>query len=504
MIGFLILFLLIAWLVGKVGLVVEAFREDLLWGLGVLFLPIVPWIFVGRHWERARNPFLLQVAAFSGLFVVLTFFSRGGRRHSPPPQPRPVAAAAAGPEEAVDPDVALAEARARVARFAATEAPAARPREAQEEEQRGPTEEEIVRSVEQLYERAASGEAAERAAAVKEWRQRGLDRLPNARLKMVRALAKRATQPEAEVLVASLQARPPGLGEALLCLEVDGCPPPIRQALLLDLRDHPKEEHADRLERVLSRLRDTDDALMDEVLIRHRRVRKGASQRLVAARGLAWVRSDEGQALLGALVALDLSDLRTLLGSRSANERATGCELLVLAGDREVRQAVKLALPLLGDEAPEVRQSSAWALSQLGEPGASWPLARTYLRERDRAVREALQGALRALPAAKTLGYLTRLHQQASVADRLAAQYAARALDTPPALRILTAGLTDADRRVRLDALRGLQRKAGDAACRPVILEAQATIRDLARAQGDAEVQELAFELDRTLLLGGK
>jgi hypothetical protein len=58
---------IIAMVIGSIGLMIKAFSESLLWGLGCLFFQPVGWIFVILHWQEAKNPFLLQVAG-----VVLT------------------------------------------------------------------------------------------------------------------------------------------------------------------------------------------------------------------------------------------------------------------------------------------------------------------------------------------------------------------------------------------------------------------------------------------------
>lgn len=39
-------------------LLITAFRESILWGLGYLFIPFVSLIFVIVHWEEAKDPFL--------------------------------------------------------------------------------------------------------------------------------------------------------------------------------------------------------------------------------------------------------------------------------------------------------------------------------------------------------------------------------------------------------------------------------------------------------------
>ena len=39
-------------------LLITAFRESILWGLGYMFIPFVSLIFVIVHWEKAKDPFL--------------------------------------------------------------------------------------------------------------------------------------------------------------------------------------------------------------------------------------------------------------------------------------------------------------------------------------------------------------------------------------------------------------------------------------------------------------
>jgi hypothetical protein len=42
---------------GLIGIAVAAFRISVLWGLGVLFLPIVPVVFIAMYWRDTRVPF---------------------------------------------------------------------------------------------------------------------------------------------------------------------------------------------------------------------------------------------------------------------------------------------------------------------------------------------------------------------------------------------------------------------------------------------------------------
>lgn len=52
---------LIVALVGGIWLLVEAFRESILWGLGALFIPFVGLIFAILHWDKGGKPLLIGI-----------------------------------------------------------------------------------------------------------------------------------------------------------------------------------------------------------------------------------------------------------------------------------------------------------------------------------------------------------------------------------------------------------------------------------------------------------
>ena len=55
---------MLGWLVafaGGIWLVVVAFKESVLWGLGTLFVPFVGLAFAITHWQAAKTPFLINV-----------------------------------------------------------------------------------------------------------------------------------------------------------------------------------------------------------------------------------------------------------------------------------------------------------------------------------------------------------------------------------------------------------------------------------------------------------
>ena len=57
-------------------LLVLAFRENLLWGLAMLFVPIAGLAFVFRHWDVSKKPFLMNLCAW--LFLLLGGALLGG------------------------------------------------------------------------------------------------------------------------------------------------------------------------------------------------------------------------------------------------------------------------------------------------------------------------------------------------------------------------------------------------------------------------------------------
>jgi hypothetical protein len=59
----------IAGATGGLWLLVVAFQESVLWGLGCLFIPIVSLIFVIMHWDEAGKLFLISLAGSIAMVV---------------------------------------------------------------------------------------------------------------------------------------------------------------------------------------------------------------------------------------------------------------------------------------------------------------------------------------------------------------------------------------------------------------------------------------------------
>jgi hypothetical protein len=70
--------LFLGWLVSIVGgimLLVVAFKESILWGLGCIFIPFVALIFIVMHWEQSKKPFFIELA---GAVLVIIGIILGG------------------------------------------------------------------------------------------------------------------------------------------------------------------------------------------------------------------------------------------------------------------------------------------------------------------------------------------------------------------------------------------------------------------------------------------
>jgi len=50
------------YLIGAIWLLIKAFQESILWGLGSLFIPLVGLIFAVLHWADCKKPFLYALA----------------------------------------------------------------------------------------------------------------------------------------------------------------------------------------------------------------------------------------------------------------------------------------------------------------------------------------------------------------------------------------------------------------------------------------------------------
>jgi hypothetical protein len=71
----LVFFGAIACLIGGIGLLIDAFREDFFWGLGCLLFAPVVLAFIVFHWEEAKKAFFIQLIGFGMIFLAVLMVS---------------------------------------------------------------------------------------------------------------------------------------------------------------------------------------------------------------------------------------------------------------------------------------------------------------------------------------------------------------------------------------------------------------------------------------------
>jgi hypothetical protein len=59
----------IAMLVFTIQILITAFKTSIGWGLASLLLPFVILVFVAKHWEATKTPFLRNLIAFAVVLV---------------------------------------------------------------------------------------------------------------------------------------------------------------------------------------------------------------------------------------------------------------------------------------------------------------------------------------------------------------------------------------------------------------------------------------------------
>lgn len=347
----------------------------------------------------------------------------------------------------------------------------------------------------QLLERleASPGEATKLIAR---WSEMGWDKKEGARRRLLEALPKDAETPLApdatRALLKSMRDRPPDPFEAMDCYPL--APESLRRLLLQQLAQagEGEEEVATFLGERLAE--DTPDKLMQEVLLTLGRPRPDTIGSLVAARGAEWALLS-GRALIEGAVEKDLKLVEPLLAHEDEEVRGFACGLL--GRSKKTRDALGLLAPLLSDQSEKVQGRAVEACVQLGDPDASWPLARALQRAQASGATDSLRDAFRRLaPNKQTVSILVKLQARDSPTDRLAAVLALEATETAEAVPHIIKGLTDKAREVRLasvQALAGFQKSRP--ALRTAVEKGLGPIRTMALDKSDKELSRLASQL---------
>jgi hypothetical protein len=76
---------LVLALIGSIMVLIAAFQESVVWGLGILVVPFLSLVFVFTHWEDTKKAFLLQVLGI--VIFAAGIFVGGGRPAEDMPMP---------------------------------------------------------------------------------------------------------------------------------------------------------------------------------------------------------------------------------------------------------------------------------------------------------------------------------------------------------------------------------------------------------------------------------
>lgn len=69
LLGLVVIAALFVIVIGAIWMLIQAFSESVLWGLGCLFLAPVQLAFLIVHWRKAKDPFFLQLMGVGAIFV---------------------------------------------------------------------------------------------------------------------------------------------------------------------------------------------------------------------------------------------------------------------------------------------------------------------------------------------------------------------------------------------------------------------------------------------------
>ncbi len=336
---------------------------------------------------------------------------------------------------------------------------------------------------------AASPDAELRRRAVERWVELELDQEPGARLELLKALARRLDREVGALILQSLRDHPPETLEALDCLEWAN--EAMKRHLIQQL-GRPGTPEPDLVAEILAEQEETEDLLVEEALLRLGRPKPGAAQRLLARRGLEWVRLGGGMALFELL---PLAQIEPLASHADAEVRMVAADLVKAKGSEGGKEALTLLLELLKDADTRVRQRAVEGLTQLEDPRSSWALARALHTERDNLTKDMLRSALEALdPPSAAARYLDQLRRKRQGSDPLAAVDALQAIPRPEAVAALLQALDDDAREVRVAALGALQALAKRPGLKDEVKKGILPIRRLAK-DADREVSRLAKQL---------
>lgn len=69
LLGLIVIAALVVIVIGGIWMLIQAFSESILWGLGCLIVPFVSLAFLIVHWRKAKDPFFLQLMGLGAIIL---------------------------------------------------------------------------------------------------------------------------------------------------------------------------------------------------------------------------------------------------------------------------------------------------------------------------------------------------------------------------------------------------------------------------------------------------
>ncbi|MCA8926120.1 MAG: HEAT repeat domain-containing protein [Planctomycetes bacterium] len=308
----------------------------------------------------------------------------------------------------------------------------------------------------------------ERVVMLKDWKTRGFGRIEGSSRDLILALAEgpRDDEDVDRLVIDELEGTPLSMIELVECLP--GASLRVRRVLTQRLADAPEEERRAFVEH----LRESPSQGSPGVLEAFLRLGEVTPERVAELVSSDGFELGEDPALRKALVAHARQQpafLEALLAERSPVVRAWACGFAGEVGGKGDDPVRRLA-PGLRDPEASVRAAAAGGLETLGNPRATWALARALADEPARQARARMLGAIGSFAPRRTAALVESLFERDPPEDKRAALIALRALPAKAALELLRQGLSAHDPalvKAALESLALLAEREGPAALAP-------------------------------------
>jgi len=320
----------------------------------------------------------------------------------------------------------------------------------------------------------AADDLDERVLMLKDWQARRFIGFAGSWRDLVLALAGGPMDDDVDALVIEeLADSPLTTGELVECLPRASLR--VRRVLTARLAKAPEDERRAFVEHLSESPSQSSPGVLEAFLVLGEVTPERVKQ-LVLSEGLALAKDRNLRTRIVEHARADPGFLEALLAQPEPTVRALGCTLTARAGGAG-DAPLKLLTPPLSDSEAAVRVAAANALAKLGNPRATWALARRLTRERAPQPRERMLATLASFEPKRTLALIVSLHERDSLDDKRAAAIALRALPSKAALEPLQRSLQESNPpilRAALESVVHLVQRDGPAALRPCKARIQA------------------------------